>query len=238
MLESPLAVTTTWNLARDPLDVPGNLAAAFGRTRELALATAARLPLLPLRGQITHQMSDKAIGSDFDYRRTRAALGGELALGGHLSFLPQLVYGRLGGDAIPQASFYLGGSRTLRGLTGAELGGTGLALARLDLIGADDLLALAHIPHPAMLPIQGGLFAATGAVWGADPYGGPGSPAAGWPDKAAWLSEVGASLLYRPGIPDEDAYFRLNYAQPLGPGGREPRWSLSYSRALDLLRAF
>ena len=89
-----------------------------------------------------------------------------------------------------------------------------------------------------MFPLQGGLFVATGAVWGTDPYGGPGSPAEGWPEKATWRSEVGASLLYRPGVPDEDGYFRLNYAYPLGPGDRDGRWSVSYSRALDLLRVF
>jgi hypothetical protein len=238
MLESPLDVTTRWNLTRQPLEVPDNLAAAFGRTRELALAFSTRLPVLPFSAQLTHQTSDQALGSDFDYHRTRVALGGEMAMGGRVSFLPQLVYGRLGGDAVPQASFYLGGPRTLRSLPVAALGGTGFALARLDVIGADDLLALAHIPHPAMFPLQGGLFVATGAVWGADPFGGPGSPAAGWPEKPAWLSEVGASLLYRPGIPDDDGYFRLNYAHPLGPGDREGRWSVSYSRALDLLRGF
>ena len=237
-LESPLAVTTRWNLARHALDVPGNLAAAFGRTREVALEAGARWPGLPLWSQVTHQTSDRALGSDFDYRRTRVALAGELPLGGHLSFLPQLAYGRLGGDPVPQASFYLGGARTLRSLPGAALGGTGLVLARLDVIGADDLLALAHLPHPAMFPIQGGLFVATGAVWGADPYGGPGTPAAGWPEKTAWLSEAGASLLYRPGVPDDDGYFRLNYGHPLGSGEREARWSVSYSRALDLLRSF
>ena len=106
------------------------------------------------------------------------------------------------------------------------------------MIGADDLLALARLPHPAMLPIQGGLFVATGAVWGADPYGGPGTPGADWPGRNAWFSEAGASLLYHPGVPDEDAYVRLNYAWPLGAGGREGRWSISYSRPLDLLNPF
>jgi hypothetical protein len=238
MLESPLAVTTRWNLTDHAIALPTNLAAAFGRTRELALEAGGRWPGLPLWTQVTHQFSDRTLGSDFDYRRTRVALGGELALGAHLSFLPQLVYGRLGGDAVPQASFYLGGMPTLRSLPGGTLGGTGLALARLDVIGADDLLAIVHLPHPSMLPIQGGLFVATGAVWGADPFGGPGTPATDWPEKSAWLSEAGASLLYRPGIPEDDGYFRLNYAHPLGNGAREARWSVTYSRALDLLRPF
>jgi hypothetical protein len=123
-------------------------------------------------------------------------------------------------------------------LRGDSLGGTGVAIARLDVIGVDDLLALARIPHPVMLPIQGGVFAATGAVWGADPFRGPGTPDGGWPDRSAWRSEVGVSLLYRPGMPDEDAYLRVNLAWPVGPHGGGARWSVSYSQALDLLRAF
>lgn len=238
LLESPLAVTTRWNLTRQAIALPTNLPAALGRTRELVLVAGTRWPGLPLWSQVEHQFSDRALGSDFDYRRTRVALGGELPLGGHLSILPQFAYGRLGGDAVPQASFYLGGAHSLRSLSGGTLGGTGLALARLDLIGADDLLALAHLPHPSMFPIQGGLFVATGAVWGADPFGGAGTPVSGWPEKTAWLSEAGASLLYRPGIPEDDGYFRLNYAHPLGNRAGKGRWTVTYSRALDLLRAF
>jgi hypothetical protein len=237
-LESPLGVTTRWNLARDPLDEPGNLPAAFGRARELSLEARVRWPGLPFWSEVAHRTSDRALGSDFDYHRTRVAIGGEIPFAGHISFLPQLAYGRLTGDAVPQASFYLGGSRTLRSLPGAALGGTGLAIARLDVIGVDDLLALAHLPHPAMFPIQGGLFVATAAVWGRDPFGGPGTSSAGWPEEKAWRSEAGASLLYRPGVADDGGYFRLNYAHPLGAGAGEARWSITFSRALDLLRPF
>jgi hypothetical protein len=237
-LESPLPPTTRWNLARHALDAPDNLAAIFGRARELSLVARVRWPGLPFWSEVSHQTSDRSLGSDFDYRRTRLALGGEIPFARHISFLPQLAYGRLAGDAVPQASFYLGGSRTLRSLPGAALGGTGLAIARLDVIGADDLLALAHLPHPAMFPLQGGLFMATAAVWGLDPFGGAGTPSAGWPKKNAWLSEAGASLLYRPGLAADGAYFRLNVAHPLGAGAGESRWSLTYSRALDLLRPF
>jgi hypothetical protein len=237
-LESPLPVTTLWNLFHQPPEVTGNLAATFGRTRELAFSAALRLPLLPLRAQVTQAFADRALGSDFDYRRTRVVVGGEITAFRHLSFVPQFAWGRLTGDPVPQASFYLGGPHTLRTLHTESLGGTGLAVARVDVIGADDLLALLHLPHPAMFPIQGGAFVATGAAWGADPFGGPGSRASGWPERNAWLSEAGLSLLYHPGVPDEDGYFRANYAWPLGPDGREARWTISYSRALDLLRPF
>jgi len=237
-LESPLAVTTLWNLAKKSAATRDNLAATFGRARELSVDAQTRLPWLPLTGRVTHQTADRAMGSDFDYRRTRLALGGEITVARRLSLVPQLAYGRLGGDPLPQAAFYLGGAQTLRSLPVESWGGTGLAIARLDVIGADDLLALIHIPHPAMFPIQGGLFVGAGAVWGADPLGGPGSPDGGWPERNAWISEAGASLLYRPGIPDDEGYLRVNVAWPLGPKGHEPRWTFSYSRALDLLRPF
>jgi hypothetical protein len=237
-LESPLTVTTRWNLAHRALSAPGNLAAGPGRARELGFDGALRWPGLPLRTQITYAFSDRTLGSDFDFRRARLALGGELPLGGRVSFLPQLVYGRLGGDLVPQAAFYLGGPHTLRSLPQGAVAGTGLALSRLDVIGADDLLALAHIPHPAMIPIQGGLFVATGAAWGPDPLGGPGTKSGAWPERNAWRSEAGLSLLYRPGIPDENAYLRVNVAWPLGAVGEGRRWSISYARALDLLPDF
>ncbi len=237
-LESPLAVTTRWNLARNPLSNTDNLAAAPGRAREVVFDGDLRIPGSPFHAQLIHQTADRALGSDFDYRRTRVALGGEWVAGSHVSFVPQLVYGRLGGDPVPQAAFLLGGPHSLRSLPRESLGGTGIAIARLDLIGVDDLLALARIPHPAMFPIQGGLFAATGAVWGIDSFSGPGRPGGGWPERRAWTSEAGVSLLYRPGMPDEDAYLRVNLAWPVGPHGGGARWSVSYSRALDLLRAF
>ena len=237
-LESPLAVTTRWNLARSALAAGDNLAASPGRAREVAFGGDLRLAGSPFRAQLNHQIADKAIGSDFDYRRARLALGGEIVAGGRVSLVPQIVYGRLAGDPVPQASFFLGGSRTLKSLRSDSLGGTAIAVARLELIGVDDLLALARIPHPAMVPLQGGVFAATGAVWGVDPFGGPGTPNEGWPDRSAWMSEVGLSLLYRPGMPDENAYLRVNLAWPVGLHGGRARWSVSYSRALDLLRAF
>jgi len=190
-LETPLAVTTRWNLAHRPLAAPNNLPAAPGRARELGFDGALRWPGLPVRTQVSYAFSDGALGSDFDNRRTRVAMGGELAMRGHVSFLPQLVYGRLGGDLVPQAAFYLGGWQTLRSLPEGAVAGTGLALARLEVIGADDLLALVHVPHPPMIPIQGGLFVAAGAAWGPDPYGATGTRSGGWPERNAWRSEAG-----------------------------------------------
>jgi hypothetical protein len=237
-VEGPLAVTTTWNLRKKPLEMPGNLGASPGRTRSLELEAGARWPVLPLTSQVVHEISSRSLGSDFEFQRLRATLGGEFPVARLFSLLPQLLYGRLSGEPTPQAAFYLGGARTLRSLPGAALGGTGMAVARLDIMGADDVLAWLHVPHPAMFPIQWGLFAATAAVWGPDPYGGPGTPGGNWPGRGAWLSEAGVTLLYRPGIPDEEGYMRFNYAWPLGPDARTGRFSIAYSRPLDLLRPF
>jgi len=236
--EAPLTVRTTYNFAHEPLENPGNLPATPGRAREIGIDGLMRIPGTQFRAQLGYRLADGAIGSDFDYRRTRVALAGDVAAGRHLSFVPQFVYGRLTGDPVPQASLYLGGPGTLRSIPTESLGGTGLSVARLDVIGTDDVLALMHLPHPAMFPIQAGLFAATGAAWGVDPLGGAGSPEGGWPDPGAWRSEAGAQLLYRPGIPDGDAYLRVNVAWPVGPVPHDVRWSLTYSRALDLLKPF
>jgi hypothetical protein len=231
-------VSTTWDLFHKALVQPGNLQASPGRMRGFGIDAGVRVPFVPLTAAIAFDDASEALGGDFDYRRLRATLGGELTLGRFASLVPQLRYGRLTGDAVPQASFFLGGAHSLRSLNSEALGGTGLGVARLDLIGTPDLLALAHLPHPAFLPIQGGAFVASGAVWGHDPYGGPGSPERGWPSRGAWLSEAGVSLLYRPGIPETDFYLRLDHSWPIGPDDRGARWSVSYTRALDLLPSF
>jgi hypothetical protein len=236
--EAPLAVASTYNFAHDPLVNPGNLAATRGRAGELGIDGLTRIPGTLFRAQLGFRWSDDAIGSDFDYRRLRLGLAGDLPAGRHASFVPQAVYGRLSGDAVPQAEFYLGGPGTLRSVPTESFGGTGLAVGRLDVIGHDDILALMHIPHPAMFPIQIGLFAATGAVWGPDPFGGPGTDDETWPEVSAWRSEAGFSFLYRPGLPDEEAYLKINAAWPVGPVDHEVRWSVTYSRALDLLKPF
>lgn len=236
MLESPLPVTAGWTLRKKALAVPDNLPAAFGRAREARFEVAWLWPRFPIQTEIQHQSSGDAIGSDFEYRRTRVASAATLGLGAHFSLVPQAVYGRVTGRPTPQSSFYMGGESSLRSVAGAALGGTSLALARVDLLGVDDVLTLAHVPHPAWLPLQLGAFFGSGAVWGADPYGGAGTPEARWPQREHWLSEAGVSLIYQPGIPDPTTLVRFDWARPLGPGGRESRLSFGVTRAIDLLR--
>ena len=236
MLESPMATTATWNLVNAEPVVVGNLPAARGRTREFTLEAGVRTPGLPVRAEIGYVSSSAATGSDFEYRRTRAALAGDFGIARRIAIVPQLAYGRLTGDALPQESFYLGGSNSSRGLLGATRGGTGQALARLDVIGSDDILALAHLPHPAWLPIQVGAFATAGAVWGTDPYGGPARSGVDWPDQEHWVSEAGGALLWRPGLPDPAGFFRFSYAWPLGPARESAGFTASYSRAIALVK--
>jgi hypothetical protein len=237
-LQSPLVMKATWNLAHRDLELPANLAAVRGRDRELDYAVGIRWPLVPLRTDALYQVSSRHLGSDFEYRRYRASAGLDLSLGRTASLLPQFAYGHLTGAAVPQADFYLGGDATLHTLRQDQRGGTGFAIAKLELITARDVLALLHIPHPEAFPLQGGLFTATGAVWGRDPFGGATPPGVDWPDRRAWASEVGASLLYAsPLFFDPGTFLRVSYAWPIGPDGRISRWSVGISHALDLLKA-
>lgn len=235
-LESPLPVTATWNLMNATPEVVDNLPAVRGRARELEWSSTAGFGRLPISGEVDYAISGNAIGSDFEYRRLRLAFAGDLAVGRWLAVVPQLSWGRVTGQTLPQNSFYLGGARTLRHLKGSSLGGSRMALARLDLIGVPDLLALAHIPHPDALPLQGAVFAGAGATWGRDPYGGPGSPEDAWPGSELWKSELGVSVLYRPGIPDPNGFLRFSYAWPLGPSDQSGRFTITFARGLDLLR--
>jgi hypothetical protein len=235
VVDAPVVTTATWNLLGRRTMVTGNPPAAAGRLREFGAGASWRLPGLPVTAEAIHQTSGHAIGSDFEYRRTRVALAGNFGLGRLASVVPQLAYGRLTGTPVPQAVFYLGGPHTLRTLVPEARAGTAIAIARLDLIGASDVLALAHLPHPAFFPLQLGLFGGVGAVWGVDPRGGPGAPGAGWPHRDAWLGEAGVSAIYQPGFPDPAGLLRLDLAWPLGPGARHSRWSLAYTVPLDLL---
>jgi hypothetical protein len=236
--ESPLEPTARWSLFSSSLNVPDNLAAARGTNHELGYLLGARTPWVPFTAEAEHFSSSEEIGSDFEYRRTRLSLGGDIGVGQILAIVPQFSYGRLSGDAVPQASFYLGGMHSMRSLPGASRGGTGLALAKLDVLGLPDLLAVLRIPHPAMLPIQAGAFVATGAVWGVDPYGGPSRPGLDWPNAADYVHEAGVSLIYRPGIPDPASFMQFSWAWPVGPHPGRPRFSVTYSRGVDLVKAF
>ena len=234
VLESPRTTTTRWNLLGAHLAVPGNAPAAFGRARELRFTGSWRMS--PFQLDAEHATSDPRLGSAFRYRRSRAALGGDLGLGGHLVVALEAAYGRLRGEALPQQAFFLGGTPSLEAFDRDALQGSGRTFGRADLLLLDDVLALARVPHPAAFPLQLGAFAASGAVWGRDPLTGLAAPTArDAPRRNEWRSEAGVSLLYRPGLPDPQAYLRLDRVQPLGRGGGATAWALSFQRTLHLL---
>ncbi len=235
-LESSRATSTTWNLFGKELALGPNGPAAFGRAREAMFAGELHVPNVPLHLQAQHWTAGQATNSDFTYRRTRLAAGGDIGLFGHVVLAPQLEWGRLRGDALAQQAFFLGGGPSVRSLDRNELRGTGKMFARLDAMLLDDVLQLLRIPHPDMFPIQLGAFIGSGAVWGGEAFTGGTATRRDLPRRREWLSETGASLLYRPGIPDLDFFVRLDYVRPLGPeAGREAGWVVTFQRTLNLL---
>ena len=100
---------------------------------------------------------------------------------------------------------------------------------------APDLLTLLHIKHPAALPLQAAGFVGAGAGGGADPFGGPTVAGEAWPHEQDWLAEAGVSIVYSSALFDQGGMLRFNYAWPLGPTDRPPRFSLAFTRVLDLL---
>jgi hypothetical protein len=235
-LESPLAVTTTWNLLDRTSRVVDNLPAAAGRAREAELTATVRLGPLPVWIEASHANASRELGSELEYRRTRGALAAELELGPVASVIPQLAFGWLAGEPAPQAAFYLGGAHSIRSLRSVSRGGTRSILARLDVIAAPDLATLIGLPHSSALAWQAGAFGGMGVVWGVDPYGGPAVPHDRWPERDAWAAEFGASLLYRPGLPDPGGYVRLDYAFPIEGADGSRRLAVYYSQPIDLLR--
>ena len=237
-LESPRTTTATWNLRNKLPAVVGNLPAAFGRARELGYALLWKLPGTPVIAQVVHETSSRAMGSDFEYRRTRVTAGADIGVGRLFAVVPQVEYGALSGEFTPQTAFYLGGSHTLRSLDYAATGGSRLALARLEFIMVRDVFEVMHLPHPSPFPIQVGAFAAAGSAWGRDPYTGAVRPGIDWPNAADWRSEAGFSVMYQPGIPDPAMFLRFNWAYPLGPSAGGGKLTLSLGRGLDLVGKF
>ena len=233
-LESPMVTTDTWNLLHQTPEVVINQPATFGRAREVQFEGTVRIPRTGWQAETNLRLASDALASDFDYRRFVLTTGGDIGLGRVATLVPQLQYGRLEGDVIPQAAFYLGGTHSLRSLSTNVLVGSRKTLGRLDLIFTPDLAKLSHVPHPSLVVLQGGLFAASGAVWGADPFGGPTIAGDALPKPEGWLSEVGVSLLYRPGLPEPRGFLRLDYAHGVG-NNPEHKVTLHYSVPLDLL---
>ena len=237
-LESSLPYTTDWYVFGHGPEIPFNDTASFGRVRELTLGAEATIPGTRFRVNAMHWTSDPRMGSDMLFHRTRVTAGGDVSLGRHFSLLPQATYGVLRGETPPQEAFYLGGVANLRTLKRNELAGAGRAFGRLDLILVDEVGGPLHLPIPAHLPLQLGAFAGTGAVWGRDPVTGDAVPTTRTlPHRDEFLSEVGAGLLLRLGIPSPLTSFRFEVAFPIGPDGRGTSWALALQEPLSLLPA-
>ena len=236
VLEAPLQTLATWNLFNRTPRLTDNFPATRGRNHELEFEAGARAPRLPLTAEAAYTSSSHAIGSDFEYRRLRLAAGADLSVGRWLAVVPQASYGRVTGELVPQAAFYLGGATTLKTATGRGYAGSHQSVLRLDAIEAPDVLNVLHIPHSPAAGFQIGGFGALGASWGADLYGGPGTAATAFPDQSAWKGEAGFSVLYRPGLPDPAMYLRLNWAWPIGPWGGESAFLITFNRGLDLVK--
>ena len=235
-LEQPLETTAGWNLFHIPLRIHDNFPATRGRNHELEYELGARAPRLPVTAEATYTTSSSAIGSDLEYRRLRVAAGADLSVGRWLAVVPQASYGRLTGQLVPQAAFFLGGATSLKTAPGRGYAGSHMSVLRLDAIEAPDMLTVLHIPHNPAAGFQLGGFGGLGAVWGADPYGGPGSAESTWPDQNAWKGEAGFSILYRPGLPDPAMYLRANWAWPIGPWGGESAFLITFNRGIDLVK--
>lgn len=235
-LESPLATTATWTLTgSDPVVVP-NTPAAYGRASELRFAAGAKLPWAPFTLEATMWNAGGALGGDLAYHRYRAAAGGAIGLGRRFALAPQFEYARLTGATAPQDLLYLGGQYSLLTVDSQSLSGTGRAVGRVDLLMHEDLLSVLGLRRNPAFPLQAGAFATTGARWGYDPSTSAARVTArDWPGAEQWMAEAGVSLMYRPGLPDPETFFRVDYAWPLGPGDREATLHVSWKRTLHLL---
>jgi hypothetical protein len=234
LLDSPLPTRTSWNLFNQDLVVFPILPATAGRAREIEIGAGTLLPVVPIHVEGTYWTSGPALGSDFAYDRVRLAAGGDLPLGRWASLVPQAAWGFVNGDATPQQSFYLGAGPTLVSVPRDQLGGTSLGLAKIEVVAARDLLGLLHIRRPELFYFQPAIFAATGAVSGVDPFGGPARPRDRWPDRSQWLGEAGVALHYSPGL--FGITIRMSEAWPIGPTERAERFEFLISHPLDLLR--
>jgi hypothetical protein len=235
-LESSLPYTTSLYLFGHNPELPFNDSATFGRVRELTFGGEATIPGTRFRVNAMHWTSDPRMGSDMLFHRTRASAGGDVSVGRHLSLVPQVTYGVLRGETPPQEAFYLGGVANLRTLKRNELAGAGRAFGRVDLILVDDIGKALHLPIPARLPLQLGTFAGSGAVWGRDAVTGDATPTTRLtPNRNEFLSEVGAGVMMRLGIPSPLTSMRFEVAFPIGPDGRGAAYALALQEPMNLL---
>lgn len=237
MRETPMATEATWWLFGHGPQVVGNIAATPARVREASAWLALRPARTNAQLEARVWSAGRVLGGDAAYTRLRLAAGHTLGLGRHLALATEADYGRLRGAALPQDAFWLGGPTHYTIGENSE-SGTGRAFARSELLLVDPLQRVLGLERTPMFPIQLGAFANTAARWGFDPVtGAPQLTARDWPGAAAWRSEAGVSVMYRPGLPDPDTFVRFAIAWPLGPGSNATGISVTYTRPFVALRA-
>lgn len=236
--EHARTTSTEWTLFGGGPELVPNAPAAEGRVREARFAGRFALPGLPWTIEAQHWTSGRALASDFTYRRTRAAVAGDIGLVDRFALVPQFEWGRLRGDALPQQAFYLGGIHNLRTYERNDRVGTGRAVLRADLLYVGNALERLGVPHPAWMPLSFGLFGNVGAVWGVDPATGlAAATARDWPAAGDWKSEAGVSVTWRLGVPEPDAALRFDIARPVGPADeRTTSYVFAFQKSLGMLR--
>ena len=102
----------------------------------------------------------------------------------------------------------------------------------VEIIEAHNLFSALGIPHPDFMDFHAGAFFHYGAVWD-DPAGR--DVVFSKPPSTAWRGTAGLSLIYRPGLPDPRAQWRIQAGWPVGPEGGVMRFTLSIGREFDLV---
>ena len=171
------------------------------------------------------------MGGAFTFNRVRVDAARLVRVGSLGLLAVQAEWSAADTGAPAQERFYAGGSTALQGYPAGSLAGRQMYLGRAVLLLGSDVLATAHLPHPRWLPLSLALFGETGAAPEVPADRGL-SPTR--PRGAAWASDAGVGLWYRPGLPDPGSYLKLSAAVPLGPAsdGRV-RWTLTWNRLLD-----
>ena len=164
--------------------------------------------------------------------RLRGVMAKGLRLGRWVKAHAQVEAGAASTDAPRQRRFELGGPMAVPSLGYGIGGGDHLLVGKLELVEGHDFLRALHLPHPDILVLQPSVFVQGGAVW--DEAGRRNVVFASVPANA-WKGSAGFALVYRPGLPDPETFWRFQTAWPVGRDSGVARFSLAIGRPFDLL---
>jgi hypothetical protein len=196
-----------------------------------ALGAAVALGSRGVDGLLRAGFEHAGLGGKFEFDRVRVNAARMFRIGSVGLLALQAEWSSADSGAPAQERFYAGGASALQAYQVGALAGRQMYLGRATLLLGNDVLALAHVPHPRWLPLSLGLFAETGAVPDLPPGAGL-SPRK--PRGDAWASDVGVGLWYRPGLPDPLSYLKFSASMPVGPhNDHRVHWTLTWGRLLD-----